>query len=87
MALEGLTSERQTALTHLNLCRRLRDLIAADISAANRHGESVALETLELFDRLTNTEFAAVNAYARACDAVEGEQNRRAGLTTQEPRP
>lgn len=87
MTLDDLTSERQSALAHLNLCRRLRDLANADISAANRHGESVALETLDVYDHLTDAEAAAVKAYARACHAVEAEQKRRAGLTNPEPQP
>lgn len=87
MTLDELTNKRQTALAHLNTCRRLRDAVRADISAANQHGEQVAPETLDLYEYLTDTETAALRAYTSACSTVDAEQNRRAGLTNPEPQP
>ena len=80
MTLEQLEAQRHQALCHLDVTRRARNAVLADIQQANETHELVSMHTLDFADHLTLVESAAVRMYSAACKAVDDHRARLAGL-------
>lgn len=84
MTLEQLEAQRHRALTHLNVTRRARAVVLADIHRANETHELVSPHTLDFVDHLALMESAAVRMYSDACNAVDDHRAQLAGLKAED---
>lgn len=80
MTIEHLEALRRQALAHLNVTRRARNMVLADIQQTNGTNELVSPDTLDLADHMACYESAAVRVYSNACQAVDDHRAALAGI-------
>lgn len=84
MTLDQLRDAQRQALTHMNLCRKVRDVVLCDIDSANEHKELVSEDTLDLCDYLSQAAKESQDSYALACATVDKHLGQLAGITKED---